>query len=153
MPTRPGFGIMFRVFLISLMNGVMILMQKKALLALMLALTLCLSGCALIVKDEAVDAATVILTYGDKTITKAEVQKAANEQLSSTAYMYQLYGYSYDTTDPENISAAQEAAVENLKTEMVQEAKIKELGLTLTEETKQLSRKAPSQTMTTRSTI
>lgn len=32
-------------------------MQKKALLALLLVLTMILSGCSLIVKDEAVDAA------------------------------------------------------------------------------------------------
>ena len=37
-------------------------MQKKALLALMLAMTLLLSGCALIVKDAEVDAKTPILT-------------------------------------------------------------------------------------------
>lgn len=34
-------------------------MQKKALLALLLVLTMILSGCSLIVKDEAVDAARV----------------------------------------------------------------------------------------------
>ena len=62
-------------------------MQKKALLALLLALTLCLSGCALIVKDEAVDAATVILTFGDKTVTKGEILKAAEEELLNTSYM------------------------------------------------------------------
>ena len=109
-------------------------MQKKALLALLLALTLCLSGCALIVKDEAVDAATVILTFGDKTVTKGEILKAAEEELLNNSYMYQMYGYSYDATDPDNIKAAREAAIENMKTSMIQEAKIAELGLTLTEE-------------------
>ena len=36
-------------------------MRKKALLAALLALTLLLSGCALIVKDQAVDNATPII--------------------------------------------------------------------------------------------
>ena len=36
-------------------------MQKKALLALLLVLTMILSGCSLIVKDEAVDAARVVI--------------------------------------------------------------------------------------------
>ena len=39
-------------------------MRKKALLALMLVLTLLLSGCALIVKDEAVETATEIIRMG-----------------------------------------------------------------------------------------
>ena len=37
-------------------------MKKKALLAALLAMTLLLSSCALVVKDHAVDAATVILS-------------------------------------------------------------------------------------------
>ena len=49
-------------------------MRKKALLALMLALTLLLSGCALIVKDEAVDNATEIIRMGDQVITKDKVK-------------------------------------------------------------------------------
>ena len=39
-------------------------MQKKALLALLLVLTMILSGCSLIVKDEAVDAARVVIRVG-----------------------------------------------------------------------------------------
>ena len=42
-------------------------MQKKALLALLLVLTMILSGCSLIVKDEAVDAARVVIRVGDDT--------------------------------------------------------------------------------------
>ena len=49
-------------------------MQKKALLALLLVLTMILSGCSLIVKDEAVDAARVVIRVGDDTYTKAQVQ-------------------------------------------------------------------------------
>ena len=52
-------------------------MKKKALLAVLLAMTLLLSSCALIVKDKEVDAKTVILKMGDKEITKAEVCRRA----------------------------------------------------------------------------
>ena len=43
-------------------------------LALLLVLTMILSGCSLIVKDEAVDAARVVIRVGDDTYTKAQVQ-------------------------------------------------------------------------------
>ena len=109
-------------------------MQKKALLALALAMTLMLSGCALVVKDEAVDAATPIITKGDKVITKAEVQSAANTELNYMAYLYSIYGYSYDTTDPDNIAEAQESAIQQLEEDLVIREKIEEMGLTLTEE-------------------
>lgn len=113
-------------------------MRKKALLALMLALTLMLSGCALIVKDEAVDNATEIIRMGDKVLTKGEVKEEVENQLASTAYMYNMYGMSYDTTDASNIAAAQEQAIEALKKDLALTAKAKELGLdVLTDEEKE----------------
>ena len=111
-------------------------MRKKALLALMLAATLLLSGCALIVKDEAVDNATPILTLGDVVVTKEQVLAEARNQMDETAYMYALYGQAYDTESKENIAAARNAAVTQLKTDMVLTAKAQELKLEeqLTEE-------------------
>ena len=104
-------------------------MRKKALLALMLALTLLLSGCALIVKDEAVDNATEIIRMGDQVITKEKVKAETQNQLDTMAYYYSLYGSSYDPTDPSNIASAQEAAVEALKEDLALTAKAAELGL------------------------
>ena len=69
------------------MNGE-IPMKKKALLAVLLVMTLLLSSCSLIVKDKEVDAKTVILKMGDKEITKAEVQEATQNELAS---LYQTY--------------------------------------------------------------
>ena len=109
-------------------------MQKKALLALALAMTLMLSGCALIVKDEAVDAATPIITRGDKVITKGEVQNAVNSQLNYMSYLYSIYGYPYDATDAANIAEAQETAIQDLEEDIVIREKIEEMGITLTEE-------------------
>lgn len=116
------------------MNGE-IVMQKKALLALMLAMTLLLSSCALIVKDEAVDAQTVIIRRGDTQITKGEVQAAVQDQLNYMSYMYSLYyGQSYDTTDPSNIEAAQTSAIEALEEDIVLKEHIASDLAPLTEE-------------------
>lgn len=110
-------------------------MRKKALLAAMMALVLLLSGCALIVKDEAVDNATEIIRMGDKVITKKEVKEQIAYELNYNASMYSQFGYSYDTTDPDNIARAQEDAITSLKEDLALTKKAAELGLDqLTEE-------------------
>ena len=104
-------------------------MRKNALLALMLVLTMLLSGCALIVKDEAVDNATEIIKMGDKTITKGEIKEQTENVLDNNQYYYSMMGQSYDVTDPSNIAAAQEQAIESLKKDLALTAKAAELGL------------------------
>ena len=104
-------------------------MRKKALLAAMMALVLLLSSCALVVKDEAVDNATEIIRMGDQVITKDKVKEQVELALYNASYNYSLYGYSYDTTDPDNIAAAQESAVNALKKDLALTAKATELGL------------------------
>lgn len=104
-------------------------MRKKALLALMMAAVLLLSGCNLIKKDQAVDDATEIIRMGDKVITKAEVKKEIQNELDSMAYYYQLMGGAYDTSDPSNIASAQEYAIDSLKRDLAANAKAAELGL------------------------
>lgn len=109
-------------------------MRKKALLAAMMALVLLLSGCALIVKDEAVDNATEIIRMGDKVITKKEVKDQIDNELYQNYQLYSMYGYSYDVTDPDNIAKAQESAITALKEDLALRAKIQELGIELTDE-------------------
>ena len=104
-------------------------MRKKALLALMMAAILLLSGCALIKKDQAVDDATEIIRMGDQVITKKEVLAQAEQELYDQYSMYSKFGYSYDVSDPENIEAAKNSAVDTLKTSLALTAKAKELGL------------------------
>ena len=104
-------------------------MRKKALLALMMAAVLLLSGCALIKKDQAVDDATEIIRMGDQVITKKEVLAQAEQELYDQYSMYSMFNYSYDVTDPANIQAAKDAAVDTLKTSLALTAKAKELGL------------------------
>ncbi|MBR2823723.1 MAG: hypothetical protein IKE24_08565 [Clostridia bacterium] len=110
-------------------------MQKKALLALMLAMTLFLTGCTLVQKDPEVDRATEIIRLGDQVITKGEVTDTVNSQLEYMASLYSMYGLSYDAAAAENIAEVRSAVIADYKTHMVETAKIKELGLdTLTEE-------------------
>ena len=111
-------------------------MKKKALMAILLVMTMMLSSCALIVKDAEVDAKTVILKMGDKEITKAEVQAASQDVL---AEMYQTYAMYYGTelnvTDPAVVESAMTTAADRLKQDMVLRAKAAELGVDqLTEE-------------------
>ena len=105
-------------------------MRKKALLALMMAAVLMLSGCALIQKDQAVDDATEILRLGDQVITKAQF-KAENEQnITRQAYIYQsVYQYQVDVTDKDFLAAVQDYTIKDLKTSMAVAAKAKELGM------------------------
>ena len=103
-------------------------MRKKALLALMMAAVLLLSGCALIQKDQAVDDATEIIRMGDKVYTKIQVKAAAQQELINKAQTYSMFGYAYDMTDPANIAEAQEAAVKDLKEDLTLTAKAAELG-------------------------
>lgn len=110
-------------------------MQKKAFLALLLILCLALSGCTLVQKDEAVDAATEILRLGDQVITKGQIQSEVDYQLNYMAYYHSMFGYNYDPTSAESIADARNTVIETFKNELVSNAKIAELGLDqLTEE-------------------
>ena len=111
-------------------------MKKQALLAMMLALALILSGCTLVQKDAAVDAATEIIRLGDAVVTKGEIREEMQYRLDYMNMAYRAYyGASYDTTSPENIAAAQDAVVDSFKKQLVTRAKAAELGLDqLTEE-------------------
>ncbi len=111
-------------------------MHKRALLACLLVVTMLLSGCSLIVKDSAVDAATPILTVGEKVFTKADVQSAVHNYLLQMQQMYSsYYGYNIDITDATLVADAQNEVINNLTRQTVIEQKAKELGLdTLSEE-------------------
>ncbi len=117
-------------------------MRKKTLLAVLMAMVLLLSSCSLIVKDQAVDDATVIIRMGDQEVTKKTVKEETENQLDSQAYYYQMMGYQFDTTDPDVIADAQAEAIESLKKDLALTAKAKELGLDqLTDEEKEEVRK------------
>lgn len=71
----------------------------------------------------------VALKLGNREVTRREIREATESQLSYMAYLYSMYGYTYDTTDPDNIAAARESAIAALKQDMALTAKAAELGL------------------------
>ena len=112
-------------------------MQKKALLALLLVLTMILSGCSLIVKDEAVDAARVVIRVGDDTYTKAQVQAQIQNRVNYMTALYSRYGLSFDSTNADVMSSLTDSVLNSLVERSVLLAKAKELGLDqLTDEEK-----------------
>lgn len=110
-------------------------LRKKALLAILMAAVMLLSGCTLIVKDAEVDKSTPIVTVNDTVYTKQQVQAAVNTELQNE-YMNSYYMYMYglsdgmlDINDPAVVSAAQDAAIDNLIKEAVKTQKMQAEGL------------------------
>lgn len=104
-------------------------MRKKSLLALLLAVAVLLTGCALVEKDPEVDRATEIIRVGDTVYTKGQVQDEVAYQLSYMNYIYSMYGMAFDANDPETIAQAQQQVIDYLIEEAVLTQKIDELGL------------------------
>lgn len=105
-------------------------MRKKGLLALLLALTLLMSGCALVTVDQEADNARIIVDVNGETVTKRQVSNAVSNTISQNEYMNQLYSMfgmsgSYPTDKATITPQVISAYVENL----VSKQKAKELGL------------------------
>ena len=111
-------------------------MRKRFFLAILMIAALVLStSCSLIVKDAAVDAQTVIIEVAGKSITKAEVQTATQNTLSYQQYMYSMYGMTFDATDADTISDAQDSAIQSLVQQAVIDKKTQDMGfVTFTDE-------------------
>lgn len=111
-------------------------MQKKALLALMLAAVMLLSGCALVTVDEAVDNARTVIDVNGEIVTKGQLdnmvqnQVYQNQQLNST---YSLLGLaSYLPTTP---AAVLDDLAQSQIESMVARQKAAEMGFdTMTDE-------------------
>lgn len=105
-------------------------MRKYAILMVLTAFIVAFtSGCGLIVKDEAVDAQTVIIEVAGQTYVKSEVQQATENILDYQEYIYSLYGMGYDRTDADHIAAAKESAISALIEEAVTKQKAQEYGV------------------------
>lgn len=106
-------------------------MRKKALLALVLVLTLMLSSCSLIVKDQSVDDNQVVVSLGDKILNKKEFNTRMDTLLAQQAdFYYSYYGMELDPTDPEIIASAQQKVVKQYEESTIRDAKMQEWGLT-----------------------
>lgn len=106
-----------------------------ALIAMLLAAALMLSGCNLIGYDEELDGAQAVAKVGDTEITKAEWANYRDYLVAyQQQYMQQYYGISLPV-DEEALASYGELALERLIESVVTEDKIEKLGYQeLTEE-------------------
>lgn len=121
-----------------------LLNRKTAVVALLAAAMLLLSGCNLVVKDPEVDARQVILSINGEEITKAEFTRfydnAYNRKVEEQSY-YQQFGI---PSQPINPAQVLQETLDGVARDKLLHQKAEELGLTaLTEEeTKALEEKA-----------
>ena len=106
-------------------------MQKKTLLALLLALTVLLSGCALVTVDSAKDNARVIVDVNGETVNKAVIKAAVDNQISTYEYYNQLYSSYYGISDLYSTDEATVTSeiIDSYVNQLVSQQKAKELGL------------------------
>ena len=106
-------------------------MQKKSLLALLLALTVLLSGCALVTVDTVKDNAQVIVDVNGETVNKAVIHAAVDNQISTYEYYNQLYSAYYGISDLYSTDEATITAevIDAYVNQLVSQQKAKELGL------------------------
>ena len=114
-------------------------MQKKALLALLMACVMLLSGCALIVTDTEKDNARIVLDVNGETMTKGSIDYVVDYTIEQNNYYNNLYyqmlgqnaGY---PTDPATVLAS---VLEQYTDMMVENQKAAEMGMNnLSEEDK-----------------
>ena len=95
-------------------------MRKKAILACMLVVSMLLTGCALVEKDQAVDFGREVIRVsypagGDDIVyTKGQVLNNVEYQLNYMAYMYNRFGSSYDATSATNIANTKDSVMDSL---------------------------------------
>ena len=132
-------GFLYNRFVVQAKQiGDAVTMQKKSLLALLLALMMLLSGCALITTDTEKDNARVILDVNGQTVNKATISNAVQNQISQNQYYNQLYSaYGISLNYPTDEATVTEQVVQSYVERLVSGQKAKELGLDqLTEEEK-----------------
>lgn len=110
-------------------------MNKWSKLVALLLVLLMLGGCNLIGTDLELDAQTPVAQVNDAVITKGEAQSTFDQTLYETAYYYQMFGMSLDTTDESIVGPMREQALETMVNNEVLKQKAAELSLdTFTEE-------------------
>ena len=102
-------------------------MQKKTLLALLLALMMILSGCSLVTVDTEKDNAQVILDVGGETYDKATVTNLVSNQIYQNQYMNQLYAsVGMQGSLPTDTASVTEQVINDLTISAVEKQKAKE---------------------------
>ncbi len=106
-------------------------MQKKSLLALLLALMMLLSGCALVSVDTAKDNARVIVDVNGETVTKAVISASVQNQISMYESYNQIYSAYYGISNyyPTDTATVTSQVIDAYVNQLVSQQKAKELGL------------------------
>lgn len=97
-------------------------------IALLTAVTL-LAGCNLVGIDTELDAKQIVAKVGDREITKGEWLDMRTSMVDYYAYMYSMYGMSFDATDATVIEAMGQDALDAMIQDEVIRQKAKELGV------------------------
>ena len=114
-------------------------MRKKSVLALLLAVMMVLSGCALVSKNEEKDNARVIIDVNGETVTKRVISAAVQNQIAQNEYYNQLFSsyYGYSAMYPTDEATVTNQVVEAYTQNLVLKQKAAALGMTeLTDEEK-----------------
>lgn len=113
-------------------------MRKKSVLALLLALMMILSGCALVTKDEAKDNARVILDVNGETVSKRIINATVQNQISQNQYYNQMFANSgYAVSWPTDEATVTSQVIESYTEKLVLQQKAAAMGMTeLTDEEK-----------------
>lgn len=104
-------------------------MYKRMFLAVLMIAALLLGTSCGATKDSASDGSTVIIEVAGTTIPKSKVETVTNNVMSYMQYMYSMYGMTYDATDADTISQAQDSAIQWLIQSTVVAQKVKEAGM------------------------
>lgn len=105
-------------------------MQKKSMLALLLALTLILSGCALQRVNEEKDAARVIIDVNGETVTKGAFVTTVNNTWTQYQYYNQLYSqYGMGDIYPTDADTVIKEVADNYVSTLAARQKAREMGM------------------------
>ena len=105
-------------------------MQKKSLLALLLALMMVLSGCALVTVDTDKDNARTIIDVNGETVNKRTVAGAVSNQLQAKQYYAQLYAsYGLSGNFSTDEATVTQQVVDSYVQQLAAQQKAKEMGL------------------------
>lgn len=105
-------------------------MRKKSLLALLLALMLLMSGCALVTVDQEADNARIIVDVNGETVNKQRITSAVNAAISQNEYYNQLYAmFGMSANYPTDSATITPQVISAFVEQLVTMQKAKELGL------------------------
>ena len=104
-------------------------MQKKSVLALLLALALLLSGCALVTVDQEKDNARVIVDVNGETVNKQTINTVVQNYLSQYEYYAQMFASSGQMFNVPTQEEMESDVIDSFVQNLVLVQKAKEMGM------------------------